>query len=290
MRLMERNQFDTIYHEHFSYLSLHDRRAGLRGARAAPLRRRGAPDHGGSLRIYACHADGCRASRRARACDALRERAGARASATSRPTSRFAEQVQETKRQLLEFLIDAKRAGKRIVGYGAPGKGNTLLNYCGIRTDFLDYTVDRNPYKQGKYLAGMRIPIYAPEKIRETRPDYLLILPWNISDEIMAQTAYIREWGGQWIVPIPGRRSALRRNRDEQRDATSSQTDLEYICGDLRRGVRRDGGQAPADRRRRRLPRLLPRAGGAALQPHAARATRSASPSTTTTSAACRTG
>ena len=108
----------------------------------------------------------------------------------------FAEQVKETKRKLLDFLIQAKRDGKSVAGYGAPGKGNTLLNYCGIRTDFLDYTVDRNPYKQGMYLPGTRIPIYAPDKIRETRPDYVLILPWNFKDEIMEQMADIRSWGG----------------------------------------------------------------------------------------------
>jgi hypothetical protein len=115
----------------------------------------------------------------------------------------FAAQVEETKRKLLEFLIKAKREGKTIVGYGAPGKGNTLLNYCGIRTDFLDYTVDRNPYKQGKFLPGTHIPIYHPDKIQETKPDYVLILPWNFKDEIMKQMASIRDWGGQFVVPIP---------------------------------------------------------------------------------------
>jgi hypothetical protein len=104
---------------------------------------------------------------------------------------------------LLEFLIQAKRNGKKIAGYGAPGKGNTLLNYCGIRTDFLDYTVDRNPYKQGKFLPGTRIPIFHPDKIAETKPDFVFILPWNFKDEIMDQMAFIREWGGQFIVPIP---------------------------------------------------------------------------------------
>ena len=115
----------------------------------------------------------------------------------------FGRKVEETKRQLLDFLIQAKAEGKAVAGYGAPGKGNTLLNYCGIRTDFLDYTVDRNPYKQGKFLPGTHIPIYHPDRIRETRPDYVFILPWNFKDEIMAQLAYIREWGGQFVVPIP---------------------------------------------------------------------------------------
>jgi hypothetical protein len=111
--------------------------------------------------------------------------------------------VKETKRALLEFLIEARRAGKKVVGYGAPGKGNTLLNYCGIRTDFLDYTVDRSPHKQGKFLPGTHIPIHSPDRIRETKPDYLFILPWNLREEIMQQNAFIREWGGQFVVPIP---------------------------------------------------------------------------------------
>ena len=115
----------------------------------------------------------------------------------------FSEQVKETKRRLLDFLIEAKQAGKTVVGYGAPGKGNTLLNYCGIRTDFLEYTVDRSPYKQDKYLPGTHIPIFAPEKIKETRPDYILILPWNLKEEISQQMSYVREWGGQFVVPIP---------------------------------------------------------------------------------------
>ncbi|MFK0732035.1 MAG: methyltransferase C-terminal domain-containing protein, partial [Gloeotrichia echinulata HAB0833] len=115
----------------------------------------------------------------------------------------FGEQVKETKRKLLDFLIKAKRERKSIVGYGAPGKGNTLLNYCGIRTDFIDYTVDRNPYKQGQFLPGTHIPIFHPDKIQETKPDYVLILPWNLQDEIITQIAYIRDWGGQFVVPIP---------------------------------------------------------------------------------------
>ena len=115
----------------------------------------------------------------------------------------FGEQVKATKRRLLQFLIEAKNSGKRIVGYGAPGKGNTLLNYCGIRTDLLDYTVDANPYKQGKFTPGTRIPIHPPSKIRETRPDFILILPWNLRDEIVRVAGYARDWGGQFVVPIP---------------------------------------------------------------------------------------
>ena len=115
----------------------------------------------------------------------------------------FTEQVHETKRRLLEFLIGAKRKGKRIAGYGAPGKGNTLLNYCGVRTDLLEYTVDRNPYKQGRFLPGSRIPIHEPARIAATRPDYVLILPWNLAEEIAAQLAYVRDWGGRLVVPVP---------------------------------------------------------------------------------------
>jgi hypothetical protein len=117
--------------------------------------------------------------------------------------SAFTEKVKETKRKLLDFLIDAKRDGKTVAGYGAPGKGNTLLNYCGIRQDFVDYTVDRSPHKQGRYTPGTRIPILHPDKIRETRPDYVLLLPWNLKDEIMQQLAYVRAWGGKFVTPIP---------------------------------------------------------------------------------------
>lgn len=122
---------------------------------------------------------------------------------TSGYYSDFEERVKQTKRKLLQFLITQKNEGKSIVGYGAPGKGNTLLNYCGIRTDFLDYTVDRSPHKQGNYLPGSRIPIYAPEMIRATKPDFVLILPWNLETEIIRQMNYIREWGGKFVVPIP---------------------------------------------------------------------------------------
>jgi hypothetical protein len=158
--------------------------------------------HGGSLRIYACHAgDTTHPSLPAVSKLMLREReAGLDRLETY---ADFAERVRATKRKLLNFLIEAKSCGKSLVGYGAPGKGNTLLNYCGIRADFLDYTVDRNPYKQGKYLPGTHIPIFAPEMIAETKPDYVLILPWNLKDEITAQLAYIRSWGGRFVVPIP---------------------------------------------------------------------------------------
>ena len=162
------------------------------------------PTHGGSLRIFARHREDRTQAEITRAwppCATWKRRP--RLDRLERLSAIFAERVARVKRDLLEFLIGAKRDGKRIAGYGAPGKGNTLLNYCGIRTDFLDYTVDRNPYKQGKFTPGTHIPIHPPERIAETRPDYVLILPWNLKDEIMEQLAFIREWGGQFVVPIP---------------------------------------------------------------------------------------
>jgi hypothetical protein len=202
MRLIAENQFDTIYHEHFSYFSFITaaRIMSAHGLRVFDVEE--IPTHGGSLRLYCCHDDDASKPTTARA-EELQSREEA-AGFTDLGTYRdFAEQVKETKRKILKFLISAKNEGKVIAGYGAPGKGNTLLNYCGIRTDFLDYTVDRNPYKQGKFLPGTRIPIFSPDKIRETNPDYLLILPWNFKDEIMNQCSYIREWGGKFVVPIP---------------------------------------------------------------------------------------
>jgi SAM-dependent methyltransferase len=202
MRLMDENQFDTIYHEHFSYFSFMTVEQIFAAHGLVLFDVEELWTHGGSLRIYARHAeDDARAvGPRVHALRA-RERE-ARLDSLDR-YSAFTERVYETKRRLLEFLISAKRNGKSIAGYGAPGKGNTLLNYCGIRTDFLDYTVDRNPHKHGKFLPGTRIPIHHPEKIKETRPDYLLILPWNLKDEIMQQMAEVRAWGGQFVVPIP---------------------------------------------------------------------------------------
>jgi hypothetical protein len=160
------------------------------------------PTHGGSIRIYACHADSDKHQSHARVeeLEAREIKAGYRDLAMY---ERFAARVEETKRKLLRFLIDAKNEGKRIAGYGAPGKGNTLLNYCGIRTDFVDYTVDRNPHKKGTYTPGTRIPILDPDTIFETRPDYVLILPWNLTAEITEKMAGIREWGGRFVVPIP---------------------------------------------------------------------------------------
>ena len=202
MKLMEENQFDTIYHEHFFYFSLMsaERIFAAHGLTLFDVEE--LPTHGGSLRIYGHHAEDKTHSVTERYLALMRREKAAGFDRLDTYVV-FAENVKETKRKLLEFLIEAKRKGKSIVGYGAPGKGNTLLNYCGIRTDFVDYTVDRSTYKQGKYLPGTHIPIFAPDKIRETRPDYVLILPWNFKDEIMGQIAYIREWGGQFVVPIP---------------------------------------------------------------------------------------
>ncbi len=202
MRLMEENQFDTIYHEHFTYFSFitAERIFAAHGLTLFDVEQ--LPTHGGSLRIYARHAedDGQPVGPRVLELRAREEMAGF--TRLDRYAS-FGEQVKETKRKLLDFLITAKRQGKSVAGYGAPGKGNTLLNYCGIRTDFLDYTVDRSPHKQGKFLPGTHVLIFHPDRIRETRPDYVLILPWNLRDEIIEQMAHIREWGGQFVVPIP---------------------------------------------------------------------------------------
>lgn len=201
-RLMAENQFDTIYHEHFSYFSFVavEKVFAHHGLTLFDVEE--LPTHGGSLRIYARHAenDALPVGERVRV---LRSREIDDGFLTLERYRGFEEQVKRTKRKLLAFLIDAKQSGKRVVGYGAPGKGNTLLNYCGIRTDFLDFTVDANPYKQGKFTPGTRIPILAPEAIREARPDYVLILPWNLKDEISRAAAYIGEWGGRFVVPIP---------------------------------------------------------------------------------------
>lgn len=202
IRLMQENQFDTIYHEHFSYFSFStvDRVFAHHGLLIFDVEE--LPTHGGSLRIHAAKADTSGRSRSARA-SALLDWESSMGANSMEFYGSFAEQVQETKRALLDFLITAKRDGKAIVGYGAPGKGNTLLNYCGIRQDFLDYTVDRNPHKQGTYTPGTRIPIFDPSVIAETRPDYILILPWNLRREIVESMAFARDWGCRFVVPIP---------------------------------------------------------------------------------------
>jgi hypothetical protein len=202
LRLIEGNQFDTIYHEHFSYFSLLTAATIFAAHGLELFDVEELPTHGGSLRIYAKHQEDSTkpVTPRFEALAARERELGF--DRLDRYTS-FSRQVEDTKQRLLEFLIDAKREGRSIAGYGAPGKGNTLLNYCGIRTDFLDYTVDRNPYKHGRFTPGTHIPIYPPEKIAETRPDYVFILPWNVKDEIMQQMAFIRSWGGRFVVPIP---------------------------------------------------------------------------------------
>jgi SAM-dependent methyltransferase len=200
-RLIAENQFDTIYHEHFSYFSLItvERLAAANGL--VPIDVEMLPTHGGSLRIYLAHR-GSRHPVSPRVGNMLAQERGARLD-TLAAYSDFASRVQRTKRDLLSVLIAAKQAGKRICGYGAPGKGNTLLNYCGIGTDFLDFTVDRNPYKHGRYTPGMYIPIKPVEEIDAARPDYILILPWNLKQEILEQMRHVGAWGGKFIVPIP---------------------------------------------------------------------------------------
>ena len=202
MRLVEDNQFDTIYHEHVFYFSLIAiqrlfARHGLMVFDVEEL-----PTHGGSLRIYAGHQEDPtkRVGERVENLLVNEHRAG-----FTKLDSylSFGERVKKTKRKFLDFLIKAKDEGKSIAGYGAPAKGNTLLNYCGVGTDFLDYTVDRSPYKQGHFLPGTHIPIYSPDRIRETAPDYLVILPWNLREEIMEQMSYIRKWNGRFVVPVP---------------------------------------------------------------------------------------
>jgi len=201
LRLLDEVQYDTIYHEHFSYFSLTTvcvvlERHGLAAYDVEEL-----PTHGGSLRVYVQHAGGPRAvSDSVPALLAHEDASGLR---DPDRYARFAQEVEESKRKLLELLISLRDQGKCVAGYGAPGKGNTLLNYCGIRTDLLEYTVDRNPYKHGTYTPGTHIPIHPVERIAETRPDYLLVLPWNLIDEIREQLANVAEWGGKLIVPIP---------------------------------------------------------------------------------------
>jgi hypothetical protein len=201
MRLVEDNQWDTIYHEHFSYFSFTTvskvfEAHGLRLFDVEEL-----PTHGGSLRIYGCHADDPRPQEQ-RAAELLGREQAAGYTGLDLYTS-YGRRVEEEKRQILERLIALKRDGKRIVGYGAPAKGNTLLNYCGIRTDFLEYTCDLNPHKQGHLLPGTHIPICSPDVLREDKPDVVLILPWNLKDEIMDQLSFIREWGGRFAARAP---------------------------------------------------------------------------------------
>ena len=202
VHLVEEAQFDTIYHEHFSYFSLGTvrrifERHGLRVFDVEELE-----THGGSLRVFACHADDGGRPESERVRELLeRERAGGYEGLEV--YTAFEARMRATKREVLRCLIEAKEEGRTIVGYGAPAKGVTLLNYCGIGTDFLDYTVDKSPHKQGHYLPGVRVPILDPAEIRRTRPDYVFILPWNLRDEIMEEMAFVRDWGGRFMVRTP---------------------------------------------------------------------------------------
>ena len=202
MRLMEGNQFDTIYHEHFSYFSFLTFTEIFRSFGLVIFDVEELSTHGGSLRIYARHdADSTHpVTERVRELTVREQAAGF---LRMDIYGSFDQQVKRCKRNILTFLIDAKEAGKSVAGYGAPGKGNTFLNYCGLRSDFIDYTVDRNPYKHGRFLPGTHIPVFHPDKLRETRPDYVLILPWNLKDEIAKQLSFVREWGGKLVRAIP---------------------------------------------------------------------------------------
>jgi C-methyltransferase-like protein/putative zinc binding protein/methyltransferase family protein len=202
LKLIEFNEFDTIYHEHFSYFSLLStikimEAHGLRVFDVEELK-----SHGGSLRVYAC-----RAESRTHPVEPIVSRIVADESRAGLDKAdgyeSFARQVKETKFALVDFLLTAAKQGKKVAGYGAPGKSATLLHYCGIGKDLIEYTVDRSPYKQGRFLPGNHIPIHHPDRIRETRPDYIVILPWNLKDEIMEQLQFIREWSGRFVVPIP---------------------------------------------------------------------------------------
>jgi C-methyltransferase C-terminal domain/Putative zinc binding domain/Methyltransferase domain len=202
LKLIELNEFDTIYHEHFSYFSLLTtikilEAHGLRVFDVEELK-----SHGGSLRVYACRAE---SRAHAVAANVNKVLADERDAGLDRVLgyNTFAHKVRETKFALVEFLLGAARQGKRVAGYGAPGKSATLLHYCGIGKDLIEYTVDRSPYKQGRFLPGSRIPIYHPDRLCETRPDYVVILPWNLKDEIIQQLQFIRKWGGRFVVPIP---------------------------------------------------------------------------------------
>jgi len=201
-RMVEGNQFDTIYHEHFSYLSFFvvEKLFAAHGLIIFDVEE--VPTHGGSLRIFACHAG---PSARAVSTEVERVRREEDQLGYRRLETypKFGTRVEETKRSILEFLIRAKRDGQMVAAYGAPGKGNTLLNYCGIRSDLIDYSVDRNPYKHGKFLPGSHIPVFPTTRIAETRPDWVVIMPWNLKAEIIGQLAYTREWGGRFVVFIP---------------------------------------------------------------------------------------
>jgi len=202
LQLIQLNEFDTIYHEHFSYFSLLTtikimEAHGMKVFDVEELK-----SHGGSLRVYACRAESKTHPVEPNVSKVLADEARAGLDRVDGYET-FALQVKETKFALVDFLLTAAKQGKKVAGYGAPGKSATLLHYCGIKKDLIEYTVDRSPYKQGRFLPGSRIPIYDPDRIRQTKPDYVVILPWNLKDEIMQQLQFIREWGGKFVVPIP---------------------------------------------------------------------------------------
>jgi SAM-dependent methyltransferase len=202
LRLLAENQFDTIYHEHFSYFSFLTacrafERHGLRVFDVEEL-----PTHGGSIRVFACQAESTRHEETSRTAELLQRERQERLDRLE-PYLAFGERARQAKREILGFFVEEKNAGVTIVGYGAPAKGNTMLNFCGVRSDFLEFTVDRNPHKQGRFLPGSHIPILAPEAIAEARPDFVYILPWNLKDEIIEQVSYIREWGGRFVTHTP---------------------------------------------------------------------------------------
>ena len=200
LNLIEQNQFDTIYHEHYSYLSLLTVEKILTAHGLAVFDVEELPTHGGSLRVYASHSGTRAAGERV---VALRAKEKAAKLDRIEAYSTYTEQVVRTKCEVLNFFIEAKRAGKTVAGYGAPAKGNTLLNYCGVGPEFMPYTVDRSPHKQGRYLPGTRIPIRHPDEILKTKPDYIFILPWNIKDEIVEQMKAAREFGAKFVTAIP---------------------------------------------------------------------------------------
>jgi SAM-dependent methyltransferase len=202
IRLIESNEFDTIYHEHFSYFSFLTVQRVFAAHDLAVYDVDELPTHGGSLRIYARHAEG-RSNPVSERVRELAERERGAGYERIETYLSFAEGVKQAKWELLEFLISARREGKRVAAYGAPAKGNTLLNYCGVGTDLIEFTVDRNPHKQGRFLPGTHIPIRDPEAIREQRPDLVFILPWNLRDEIADQLSYVRDWGGRFVVRTP---------------------------------------------------------------------------------------
>ena len=201
LRLIERRQYDTIYHEHYQYYSLLTASRALAKGGLTVVDVEELSTHGGSLRVYARHHDA--AGEPSVAVKSVLEAEAAAGLHTLDGHRGFATEVFTIKRDLLSFLLAARAEGRRVVGYGAPGKGNTLLNHCGIREDLLEYTVDRSPYKQGMFLPGTHIPIHAPERIAADRPDYVLVLPWNLRTEISAQLSYVRDWGAKLVFPIP---------------------------------------------------------------------------------------